>query len=188
MTLSGTAARRRWREKAIELLFTAVGFTGIAAVALIFLFVAGGALPLFTDKAQRAEAGVEKMFTPQPFRSGRPPAYVWQPVSTVPKVSMVPLWAGTLKVMLVSMLVAVPLALAAALFCSEFASRRLREWVKPAVELLAGVPSVVLGFFALQLLATPLQRLFGLESRLNALVAGVALAIAIVPVIFTVAE
>jgi phosphate transport system permease protein len=76
----------------------------------------------------------------------------------------------------------------AALFTSELAPARLREWLKPTIELLAGVPSVVLGFFALMVLATYLQDTFGLTYRLNALVAGLALSLAIVPVVFTVAE
>ena len=56
------------------------------------------------------------------------------------------------------------------------------------VELLAGIPSVVLGFFALMVMATWFQDTFGFESRLNALVSGIALAIAVIPVIFTLAE
>jgi phosphate transport system permease protein len=86
------------------------------------------------------------------------------------------------------MLIATPLALAAALFTSEFAGPRLREWIKPAIELLAGIPSVVMGFFALIVLASWLQSQLGLEFRLNALNAGMALALAIIPIIYTVTE
>jgi phosphate transport system permease protein len=60
--------------------------------------------------------------------------------------------------------------------------------VKPIIELLAGIPSVVLGFFALMVMASWFQSWLGLESRLNALVAGVALSFAIIPVIFTISE
>jgi phosphate transport system permease protein len=77
---------------------------------------------------------------------------------------------------------------AAALFAAEFAPRRIRELIKPVIELLAGIPSVVLGFFALMVLATFLQDAFGFTYRLNATVAGLGLALAIVPVIFTVSE
>jgi phosphate transport system permease protein len=77
---------------------------------------------------------------------------------------------------------------AAAIFSSEFAPRRLREVLKPTIELLAGIPSVVLGFFALMVMATWLQTAFGFTSRLNAVVAGLALALAVIPVIFTVSE
>jgi len=113
---------------------------------------------------------------------------VWQPVSKVPKVSMIPLFIGTLKTTLVSMAVAVPVGVAGALFAAEFAPRRLREVLKPTIELLAGIPSVVLGFFALMVMASFLQDTFGFPTRLNAVVAGLGLALAIVPVIFTVSE
>jgi phosphate transport system permease protein len=76
----------------------------------------------------------------------------------------------------------------AALYVSQYASNRTREVVKPVIELLAGIPSVVLGFFALMVMATWFQNLFNLESRLNALVSGVALSFAVVPVIFTLSE
>jgi phosphate transport system permease protein len=184
-----TAARRRQlKEKAIELAVTLVGMTGIAAVILIFVFVGKEALPLLTDAEARHEASFDKMFLAQVLREGRPPSFMWQPVSDVPKVSMIPLFAGTLKVTLVAMLAAVPIGVLAALFAAEFAPRRVREITKPVVELLAGIPSVVLGFFALMLLATWTQDSLGLDYRLNALVAGLALGLAIVPVIFTVSE
>jgi phosphate transport system permease protein len=88
----------------------------------------------------------------------------------------------------VAMVVAAPVGVAAALFTSEFAPRRLREVLKPTIELLAGVPSVVIGFFALMVMATWLQTAFGFASRLNAVVAGLGLALAVVPVVFTVSE
>jgi phosphate transport system permease protein len=71
---------------------------------------------------------------------------------------------------------------------SQLAPPRLKEWLKPAIELLAGIPSVVLGFFALIVMATFFQRLFGYNYRLNAFVAGVALGLACIPVIFSIAE
>jgi phosphate transport system permease protein len=184
-----SAARlRQLREKLIEWAVTLVAFTGIAAILLIFIFVAKEALPLLTDAAARAEASFAKMFLPQVIRAGKPSAFMWQPVSNIPKVSMIPLLIGTLKVTLVSMSAAVPVGIGAALFASEFAPPRLRELLKPVVELLAGIPSIVLGFFALVVLAGPLQQAFGFTSRLNSVVAGLGLALAIVPVIFTVCE
>jgi phosphate transport system permease protein len=76
----------------------------------------------------------------------------------------------------------------AAIYTSEFASKRAKEVIKPVIELLAGIPSVVLGFFALIVLASFLQDIFGLTFRLNALNAGLALGITIIPVIFTISE
>jgi phosphate transport system permease protein len=186
--MSPAARRRQLREKVIAGLITAMAFTGIAALVLIIVFIAKEALGLFLDAHAREEASLSKMFLAQPTRAGRPPGFVWQPVSSVPKVSMIPLFIGTLKTTLVSMLVAVPVGVFAALFAAEFAPRRLREILKPVIELLAGIPSVVLGFFALMVLASFLQDTFGLTYRLNAVVAGLGLALAIVPVIFTVSE
>jgi phosphate transport system permease protein len=150
--------------------------------------VAKEALPLFIDPEMLKEVSWSKMFLPQHYRAGKPAAFIWQPVSSIPKVSMVPLFVGTLKITLVSMALAVPIGIAGALFASEFAPRKVREWIKPVVELLAGIPSVVLGFFALMVLATWAQNTFGFGYRLNAVVAGLGLALAIVPVIFTVSE
>ncbi len=186
--MSPAARRRQLREKVIAGLITAMAFTGIAALVLIIVFIAKEALGLFLDAHAREEASLSKMFLAQPTRAGRPPGFVWQPVSSVPKVSMIPLFIGTLKTTLVSMLVAVPVGVAAALFAAEFAPRRLREILKPVIELLAGIPSVVLGFFALMVLASFLQDTFGFTYRLNAVLAGLGLALAIVPVIFTVSE
>lgn len=112
----------------------------------------------------------------------------WQPVSEEPKYGILPLVIGSLKVTFLALLFASPLAILAALFTSSFAPRWAKEILKPAIELLAGFPSVVVGFFALVTLATMLQSAFGFEYRLNALVGGVAMALAVIPVVYTVAE
>lgn len=116
------------------------------------------------------------------------PEYIWQPVSSIHKYNLVPLIIGSLKATLVALLFSFPLAIGAAIYVSQLASPRTKEWLKPAVELLAGIPSVVLGFFALIVMASTLQRVFGYESRLNAFVAGIALGLAIIPVVFSIAE
>jgi len=116
------------------------------------------------------------------------PVFIWQPISQVPKYNIVPLVVGSLKVTLVALLFAVPLSLAAAIYVSQLANPRVKELVKPAIELLSGIPSVVLGFFGLIVMATVLQKIFGYESRLNAFVAGIALGLAIIPVVFSIAE
>ena len=185
---SSLIRRRQLRETLIAAAITAVAATGIAAVVLILIFVAREALPIFFSEEVRTEASFAKMFLAQVYKVGRAASYVWQPVGNVPKYSMIPLFVGTLKVTLVSMLVAAPLGVAAALYTSEFAPRRLREVLKPTIELLAGIPSVVLGFFALMVLATWMQDAFGFAYRLNAVVAGIGLALTVVPVVFTVSE
>ena len=116
------------------------------------------------------------------------PELIWQPVSTIHKYNIVPLVIGSLKATLVALLFSFPLALGAAIYVSQLASPKTKEWIKPAIELLAGIPSVVLGFFALIVMATLLQKMFGYESRLNAFVAGIALGLAIIPVVFSIAE
>ncbi|MDB6058902.1 MAG: Phosphate transport system permease protein, partial [Verrucomicrobiales bacterium] len=116
------------------------------------------------------------------------PEYIWQPVSAVPKYNIIPLLVGTLKATLVALLIAVPLGLGAAIYVSQLARPRAREIIKPCIEMLSGIPSVVLGFFALIVMASVLQSVFGYASRLNAFVAGAALALAVIPVIFSIAE
>jgi phosphate transport system permease protein len=112
----------------------------------------------------------------------------WQPVSMNPRYGILPLVAGTLKVTLIAMLFAAPIAILAALYTSVFAPKRIREYIKPAIELLAGFPSVVIGFFALMILASFFQDIFGYATRLNSLVGGIAMGLAAIPVIYTISE
>ena len=112
----------------------------------------------------------------------------WLPVSDHPRYGLVPLVVGTLKITLISILFAAPIAILAALFSASFAPNWLREIIKPAIELLAGFPSVVIGFFALMVMATIFQDLFGLETRLNAFVGGIAMGLAAIPIIYTITE
>jgi phosphate transport system permease protein len=116
------------------------------------------------------------------------PEYIWQPVGQIQKYNIIPLFVGTLKVTLIGLFFAVPLAVGAAIYVSQLARPRVREIVKPTIELLSGIPSVVVGFFALLVLATVLQKIFGYQTRLNAFVAGIALGFAVIPVIFSIAE
>jgi phosphate transport system permease protein len=116
------------------------------------------------------------------------PEYIWQPVGQVKKFNLIPLFVGTLKTTLIGLFFAVPLAVGAAIYVSQLARPRVREIVKPTIEMLSGIPSVVIGFFALIVMATVLQKIFGYETRLNAFVAGIALGFAVIPVIFSIAE
>src|SRR5438093_2507901 len=169
------------------ILLTAV--LSISIIFLIFVYVGKEALPIFYDQPAQKEASLGNLFARQNYGTEDIPfAYVWQPVSEVPKYSVIPLLLGTLKVTIIALLFAAPLAIAAAIYTAEFASPQVRELVKPAIELLAGIPSVVLGFLALLVLATWIQNLFALDYRLNAINAGVALGLAIIPIIYTVSE
>lgn len=171
-----------------EKFIAANALAALIVIVLIFVFVFKESIPIFTDAEVQEEASIGKMVFQQQYYEDKPPKWSWQPNSEVPKYSLLPLFIGTVKAALIAMIFAVPLGVGAAVYSSEFASRRLREVVKPAIELLAGIPSVVLGFFALIVLATILQKTFDLTFRLNALTAGIALGITVIPIIFTVAE
>ncbi len=112
----------------------------------------------------------------------------WVPVSEHPRFGLIGLLIGTLKVTVIAMLIAGPLAILAALYTSCFASKRTKEIIKPIIEMLAAFPSVVIGFFALIVLASFFQHVFGYSSRLNAFVGGVAMALAAIPIIYTISE
>jgi phosphate transport system permease protein len=112
----------------------------------------------------------------------------WVPVSDNPRFGLLGLLIGTLKVTIIAMLIAGPLAILAAIYTSCFASNRRKEIIKPIIEMLAAFPSVVIGFFAMMVLATFFQDIFGYDSRLNAFIGGVAMALAAIPIIYTISE
>ncbi|HQF56514.1 MAG TPA: phosphate ABC transporter permease subunit PstC [Fibrobacteria bacterium] len=112
----------------------------------------------------------------------------WQPVGDHPKFGIPPLFAGSLKVALIAILIGAPVGILSALFTSTFAPRWAKELMKPVIEIMAGFPSVVIGFFALTILASLVQNLFGLDYRLNALVGGIAMSLAVIPLIYTLSE
>lgn len=176
------------RELLGQKLIALSAFTALIVILLIFIFIFKEALPIFTSPTVQKEAGLSKLFLKQQYYPGHEPKYSWQPNSDVPKYSLMPLIIGTLKAALIAMLFAIPLGVGAAIYSAEFASKRMREIIKPTIELLAGIPSVVLGFFALIVLASFLQKAFGFTYRLNAINAGIALGLAIVPIVFTLAE
>jgi len=171
-------AMLRAREVAITWMLRICAFSAIAGLLLIIVFVFREALPVLLDPETQKEAGLRHFFA----------TTMWQPVGDVPKYGLAPLFLGTLKVVISAMAFAVPIGVGAAVFSSEFSPPRLRELLKPAIEVLAGIPSVVLGFFALIVMASWVQAATGATSRLNALNAGAALALGVLPTIFTVSE
>lgn len=183
--------RERWRLRrnaAMTGLFSVAGWVAIVFIFLIFVFTFKETIPIFTDPEVKKEANIGKFFGEPVDGPTLMDRYVWQPTSEVPKVSLWPIILGTLKATVVGLLFACPIGVAAALFSSEFAPPKLREVIKPVIELLAGVPSVVMGFFALIVLATWLQHTFGFTYRLNAINAGLALGFALVPIVYTISE
>jgi phosphate transport system permease protein len=114
----------------------------------------------------------------------------WKPLFSDPQFGVWPLINGTLLVTAIALLVAVPIGLGSAVYLSEYASRRARKAIKPVLEVLVGIPTVVLGFFALTFVTpTILHDLLGLNVGIfNALSAGLVMGIMIVPTVASVSE
>jgi phosphate transport system permease protein len=192
-----------------------VAFLSIGVVILIFIFVFREAFPIFKMDKQEAvstEMLVQESYGGQDTEStsvkvvdkqvensnkvnstGASPSSTllsktWMPVSDNPRFGMLPLFLGTLKVTLIALLFAAPISILAAIYTSMFAKPGIREIIKPVIELLAGFPSVVIGFFALMVLATVFQNIFGYASRLNGFVGGIAMGLAAIPIIYTLTE
>jgi phosphate transport system permease protein len=197
-----------------EKVIKVVAFLSIAIVILIFVFVFREAFPIFrmdkktaasteilvqesyggdTDKskAKAVDNQVENsniIHTPVDKPSATLLSNTWMPVSDNPRYGIWPLFLGTLKVTLIALLFAAPISILAAIYTAMFAKPRVREIIKPVIELLAGFPSVVIGFFALMVMATVFQNIFGYASRLNAFVGGIAMGLAAIPIIYTLTE
>lgn len=113
----------------------------------------------------------------------------WYPTaSPSPEFGALPLILGTFLVTLVAILIALPLGLAVAIYLAELADERTRSYLKPAIELLAGIPSVVYGFFGLVVIVPLIKDLFGLSVGETALAGSILLAIIALPTIITVSE
>ncbi len=112
----------------------------------------------------------------------------WTPLFADAHYGILPLLSGTLTVAGVGLLVAIPLGTIIAIYLSEFASARVRETVKPFLELLEGIPTIVYGYFALLFVTPLLQRIFPELPGFNMLSAGLVIGVMIVPYISSVAE
>jgi len=130
---------------------------------------------------------LKELFTPNDYINNKPD-YIWQPIATVAKYSFIPLFFGALKVTLIGLLIAAPIAILAAIFTVAFAPKKMKEIIKPAIEILAGFPSVVIGFFCLITLASVIQEVFHTTYRLNSFVGGIGMALAVIPIIYTITE
>jgi phosphate transport system permease protein len=208
--------RVRVGEWVIERGIQGVALLCLSIIALIFIFVFREAAPIVMGKVQVVEAvsdiGASESYGDDPATTDNGVSAAgadlaleakasdkvidakhilgteWQPVSLDPRFGILPLILGSLKVTFIALLLATPIGIFAALYTSTFAPKWAKELMKPTIEVLAGIPSVVIGFFALVILATILQNFFGYHSRLNAFVGGFAMAIAVIPIIFTVSE
>jgi phosphate transport system permease protein len=113
---------------------------------------------------------------------------MWTPLFSEPRYGILPLLAGTLTTSLVALSVAIPLGTIIAIYLSEFASPRVREVVKPFLELLGGIPTIVYGYFALTVMSPVLQYFFPSLPGFTMLSAGLVMGIAIVPYISSMSE
>jgi len=112
----------------------------------------------------------------------------WTPLFEDAHYGILPLISGTLTTSAVALVVAIPIGTIGAIYLSEFASHKVRETVKPILELLVGVPTIVFGYFALLFLTPLLQKIFPDLPGFNMLSAGIVMGIMIVPYISSVAE
>jgi len=112
----------------------------------------------------------------------------WTPLFTNKNYGVLPLLAGTMLTTVIAISVALPLGLSIAIYLSEYAPRKFRDYVKPALEILAAVPTVVYGFFALTIVTPYLKTIFPEISPFNALSAGVVMGIMIIPMISSLSE
>jgi phosphate transport system permease protein len=166
--------RRRWRlgEKLIESwIFLAGILTIVILLGIIALLLKEG-LPAF-------------WYTPPwEFLFGTK----WYPVSEPPTFGITSFFVATLWVTLVATAISVPIGVACAAYLAEVAPAKVRETVKPIVEILAGIPSVVMGFIGLMLLSPLVQSAFNLNTGLCGLTAGIMLSLMSLPIIISVSE
>ena len=165
------APRRHRRERLMRGVFFSAAMLAIVISVAIVLSLAGGAL----DFLRKVDFGTL-------WSRG------WVPRRNLFDVKTI--FVGTLMVSVIAMLVAGPLGLGAALYLSEYASRRSRRFLKPILETLASVPSVVMAFFALRFISPEIvQRFFGTDVPIfNITAAGIAVGLLVTPLVASVAE
>ena len=165
-------ARRRWGEEVVRaLLFLAAAISVLTTIGIVFALVEES-VSFFGEVGTR-------FFTDSD----------WTPLFSDPEYGIWPLLNGTFLITGIGMLVAIPLGLGTAVYLSEYATPRVRRIVKPVIEVLVGVPTVVFGYFAL-VFVTPLlvQDLLGINVQFNALSAGVVMGLMIMPTIASISE
>ena len=162
----------RWKERLIESAIYLCGVSSIVIVALIFLFLMKEGLALF-----QAVSWLE-------FLAGDR----WYPISEPPRFGILPLILGSVCVTVGAAALSVPVGIGSALFISEVARGWTKEALKTSIELLAAIPSVVLGFIGITLLAPIVQHAFHLPTGLTALTGAIMLALMAMPTIVSITE
>ena len=168
---AGAQLRRRIFARVGGFALAAVASASVFAVLFIFLFIARDAVPFFVRE------GFREFFT----------GAQWHPSGSPPRFGALPILFGTLYVTLLSSLIAVPFGICAAVCISDMLGTKLRDIVKTLVEILAAIPSVAYGFFALVVVAPWMQSL-GVASGANALNVSLVLALMALPTIVSLAE
>jgi phosphate transport system permease protein len=163
---------RKLRDRGIELLLLA------AALVAVFTTLAIVGVLLFESTGFFAHVSLIEFFTDT----------MWTPLFADAHYGIMPLVAGTLTTTIVALLVAVPLGTTIAIYLSEFAPNNVREIVKPILELLGAVPTVVYGYFALTMVTPALQYFMPELPGFNMLSAGLVIGLMIVPYISSVSE
>lgn len=159
----------RWPEFLIEATIRVLGFSSIAFVLLIFFFLLREGLPVFY------EVDLDNLFSTR-----------WYP--TFGLFGTLPLILGSVIVTVAAIAIALPLGVLTAVFVREVAPNWAREILKPMIEVLAGIPSVVLGFFGMVFLAPLVRQVLGVPTGLTAFTGAVLLAYMALPTIISVAE
>jgi phosphate transport system permease protein len=158
-----------WTESLITNLIKACGYSAIVFVLLIFYFLLSESLPTLGETTLSALLNVR-----------------WYPIENY--FGLLPLIGGSIVVTVGATLIAVPAGIGTAIYISEISPRWAREILKPLVELLGGLPSVVLGFLGILILAPDLRRLLSLPTGLTALAGSILLGGIAIPTIVSVAE
>ncbi|MFP3896346.1 MAG: phosphate ABC transporter permease subunit PstC [Anaerolineales bacterium] len=159
----------RWGEFVIENLLRVLGFSAVTFLFLIFVFLLREGVPFFFQVSGRNLFGTR-----------------WYPTFDI--FGILPILLGSLFITIVAMMIAFPLGLAVAVFTREVAPSWVREVLKPTIEVLAGIPSVVLGFFGMTLLAPIVREWLGAPTGLTAFTGALVLAYMALPTIISVAE
>jgi phosphate transport system permease protein len=160
------------REQSIRFVFFSIALASITTLTLIVLFLFMEGLPIFSKVSVK-----DFLF-----------GHYWYPTDAPPDFGIFPLIVASIAVTVVSSLMSIPLGVMTAIYLAEVASSRVREWVKPTVELLAALPSVVIGFFGMVIVAPFLQRGLDIPTGLNLFNASLMLAFMSVPTICTISE
>ncbi|MFO0632912.1 MAG: phosphate ABC transporter permease subunit PstC [Nannocystaceae bacterium] len=168
----GRAAAVPWHERVLERLLLACGLLSIAITAAILLVMVGESAGFF------AEVSLSQFLFDD----------TWTPLFAERHFGIWPLVAGTFLTSAIAIAVALPFGLLAAIYLGEFAPPRVRAVLKPTLELLAGVPTIVYGFFALLVLTPQLQRWLPSLAGFNALSPGIVMGMMIVPMITSLSE